>query len=1027
MTRLFNSAPDLLEDFKQFLPESAAHAKAAAAARAQQQEESVMLSNVRGDPFYQAPQPHQTPRAEHRLPPVGNFAPTPTVNKDNKRKRGDRQGTVTNMGPEPNGLAKAPAYGQIAGVNKRAKQTHAGRQALPSDAPPASPTLVPALPEPLPPTQSSLATPDEMSFFDRAKKAIGNKAAMNEFLKLCNLFSQDLVDRTTLVHKARGFIGSNPDLFQWFQSWVGYDDKDVLIENTPRAPSGRVSLSNCRGFGPSYRLLPKRERLKPCRGRDELCNEVLNDDWASHPTWASEDSGFIAHRKNIHEEGLHKIEEERHDYDFNIEACSRTIQLLEPIAQQILRMNNREKEALEIPAGLGGQSETIHKRIIMKLYGREKGQMVVTQLHAQPYKVIPVLLNRLKQKLEEWKQAQREWEKVWRDQTQKMFWKSLDHQAVNAKQADKRQFQTKILLGELQTRYEEQRKQRLAGHNTLGKPQMSFKFEDTSVIIDASHLVLLYAEQMHSTEYPRLTSFIREFIPLFFGLDSEWFGNQIRAKFGDSPHMDVGDDALSAFDDLINAKPRKPISKKGDLLRGVLERGRKNRKEDGSNTPLSRASTPDNASHADEEMSDSANVADDLKSDIALDTWATHPLAGNVHKDKELYLNQLYPRTKYNLYGNTTIYCFIRVFVFLYERLNNIKLAEADAHVTAKRAMAPKPAIELGIVDKLPQDFFADVSDSANFYRQILGMFEELIKGDMDMAHIEETLRRYYLQCGWQLYSFDKLLSALVRFAISMLGSESNKDKSWEILQLFRRDRAKDETSFQDELNYRKQTEKHTKESDIYRISYVSICLNRFSKYMLTITQDQSSNEIGIKLFKKDDPTLDTSSMLEEDLWRVYVTNLLKLAPTPDVPAVKRRPVMHRNLRQLNVDPNSIYAEDRSDEWRRRCDSTIASEQLQFRIAVEYYRMYFIKNTDEYEYQPAAVRSGGKEGVDEADATARYRDDRSQDAFVINNAAMKGLSKEDVERKNSEFGQLVTEGGVVVSSGAVDEDEEMED
>ncbi|KAG9620218.1 hypothetical protein KCU64_g21866, partial [Aureobasidium melanogenum] len=44
VTRLFNSAPDLLEDFKQFLPESAAHAKAAAAARAQQQEESVMLS-----------------------------------------------------------------------------------------------------------------------------------------------------------------------------------------------------------------------------------------------------------------------------------------------------------------------------------------------------------------------------------------------------------------------------------------------------------------------------------------------------------------------------------------------------------------------------------------------------------------------------------------------------------------------------------------------------------------------------------------------------------------------------------------------------------------------------------------------------------------------------------------------------------------------------------------------------------------------------------------------------------------------
>lgn len=46
VTRLFNGAPDLLEDFKQFLPESAAQAKEAERAR-QRAEESAMLSNVR--------------------------------------------------------------------------------------------------------------------------------------------------------------------------------------------------------------------------------------------------------------------------------------------------------------------------------------------------------------------------------------------------------------------------------------------------------------------------------------------------------------------------------------------------------------------------------------------------------------------------------------------------------------------------------------------------------------------------------------------------------------------------------------------------------------------------------------------------------------------------------------------------------------------------------------------------------------------------------------------------------------------
>jgi len=133
---------------------------------------------------------------------------------------------------------------------------------------------------------------------------------------------------------------------------------------------------------------------------------VLNDDWASHPTWASEDSGFVAHRKNQHEEGLHRIEEERHDYDFNIEALMRTIQLLEPIAQQLKAKSPNERQNMKVPDRLGGQSDTIYRRVIMKIYGREKGQAVIRNLFDVPHEVIPVVLSRCKSKLEEWKAAQ---------------------------------------------------------------------------------------------------------------------------------------------------------------------------------------------------------------------------------------------------------------------------------------------------------------------------------------------------------------------------------------------------------------------------------------------------------------------------------------------------------------------------------------------------------------------------------------------------------------------------------------------
>lgn len=131
----------------------------------------------------------------------------------------------------------------------------------------------------------------------------------------------------------------------------------------------------------------------------------MNDQWASHPTWASEDSGFVAHRKNQFEEGLHRIDEERHDYDFNIEANLKCIQLLEPIAQQMLAMSPSERESFHMPAALAGQSTSIFKRICKKIYG-ERGIDVVNDMYSHPFDVVPVLLARMKQKDEEWRFSQ---------------------------------------------------------------------------------------------------------------------------------------------------------------------------------------------------------------------------------------------------------------------------------------------------------------------------------------------------------------------------------------------------------------------------------------------------------------------------------------------------------------------------------------------------------------------------------------------------------------------------------------------
>lgn len=104
VTRLFETAPDLLQDFKQFLPESAASNQNKGPPLAGEGVFDIPLSSTRHDPDYQREARQntmqQTPRPE-RLPPMGQFGATPAKN-DNKRKRGDRQGptSVTPMAAE---------------------------------------------------------------------------------------------------------------------------------------------------------------------------------------------------------------------------------------------------------------------------------------------------------------------------------------------------------------------------------------------------------------------------------------------------------------------------------------------------------------------------------------------------------------------------------------------------------------------------------------------------------------------------------------------------------------------------------------------------------------------------------------------------------------------------------------------------------------------------------------------------------------------------------------------------------------
>ncbi|KAL7802136.1 hypothetical protein V8C44DRAFT_345817 [Trichoderma aethiopicum] len=990
VTTLFNSAPDLLEDFKQFLPESAGQARAPPG----RQDDGAAAGSSH------TPQPGM--RDGQKMPPLGSFPPPVSAAKDNKKRpRTDKQTpTPGALLAEPPTSARLPP--QNINGSKRPKLSHVRGS---GDGASIEPTLTPVMPEPYPPRSPATSNQEEIAFFERVKKYLSNRSSMNEFLKLCNLFSQNIIDKNTLYHKGALFIGASPDLMSFWKAFVGVDSQDVVIDNKPAPPVEKVSLSNCRGYGPSYRLLPKRERLKPCSGRDELCNSVLNDDWASHPTWASEDSGFVAHRKNQFEEGLHRIEEERHDYDFNIEANLKCIQLLEPIAQQMLAMSPAEREAFHMPSALAGQSTSIFKRICKKIYG-DRGIDVVNDMYTHPFDVVPVLLARMKQKDEEWRFSQREWEKVWHAQTHNMHLKSLDHMGILVKSTDKRNLTAKHLVDVIKTKHEEQRRERIL-KGKAPRHQFVWDFKDKEVVLDLLRLMMLYSMhngQHSGQEKERILDFFETFVPTFFDLPEDVVQERIPKMQPDSGEEEIEDQTPA---ELTNGRSRRN-GKKGDLLRGVLDPGRngskpRTQKED-SAASGSKETTPEVGSANEEEMADAND--DTAVPEVSNERWMpTIPkpvVVGDsdnalLDADGELKADGFFTRPWYNFFCNQTIFVFFSIFQTLYSRLLDIKDSKEAVAAEIERLNKPKPARDLGFTEN-HMTFFDANEEPAKFWPKTLELIEDYITGDVDENRYQDVMRHYYLKNGWKLYTIQDLLKTLCRLALTCKSLDA-KEKTPDLIQQYLINREREETSYQTEISARKFAEKCVKDGDLFVICWFP-----------------QKSEATVRWLQRDETTFYMDEMQTRDKWQYYISSYVRVEPTEGVPRAKlQKVVLTRNL------PSG---DSESDEDAIPKPVSY-KEDLTVSICLKSSKMIWAPGTSEYFIYDQAPKT--KEQREHREkfikALSNYRELKFSEKMIHNPVWAKDMSPEEVQEQNKNFRKWMDEG---IPPPASNEDVDMD-
>ena len=319
-------------------------------------------------------------------------------------------------------------------------------------------------------------TTTEAAFFERARAHLNRKELApdkppgsrrhtphTEFLKCLHLFGAGILNKEELLLLLRGLFmqghapksGANAGgavtnpLVATAATELLREFEEVLVGRGPYAEQERVlkdkskygsitareyDYSRCDRPTPSYRTYPPDypyELFFSHSGQTENDVDVLNADVVSVGSerssgsigkkrlWQSpEDYDGVKARRNMYEEALFKIEDERYEVDMAIERNSSAMRQVEPMADEAtLLREQEEKDGQPIgrlryklrPRSLSSN----HIGAIARLYG-ESGDEVVHHLARNPISVLPIVLRRLRDKDQEWRKARAEMTKVWR-------------------------------------------------------------------------------------------------------------------------------------------------------------------------------------------------------------------------------------------------------------------------------------------------------------------------------------------------------------------------------------------------------------------------------------------------------------------------------------------------------------------------------------------------------------------------------------------------------------------------------------
>ncbi|KAK1549234.1 hypothetical protein Q3G72_033190 [Acer saccharum] len=268
------------------------------------------------------------------------------------------------------------------------------------------------------------------------------------FLKYIHACSIGKIGKSDLKLMISGSISKYPDLIDGFDDFVKHcediafdnqlesiqkirekDSDTIMRENSNPSVFGKadldkvsiqeLDLSKCLVITPSYQLLPKDYPVTMASRRSKVGAHLLNDFWVCTASGNKNYTPKIRGR-NKYQQELDRCESDQYEFDMLLKSTRSAAEHVEELVDGI----KEKKIKLEGPFKIEDHLSVLNLRCIERLYD-ERGYEMLGGLNRNPKVALPLILSRLKQRVEELAEIRSDLNKDWAQVYAKNHHKSL--------------------------------------------------------------------------------------------------------------------------------------------------------------------------------------------------------------------------------------------------------------------------------------------------------------------------------------------------------------------------------------------------------------------------------------------------------------------------------------------------------------------------------------------------------------------------------------------------------------------------